>query len=155
LETVTENEVVAWLLALSIATADIVWIPSEAVAVFHKREYDDPDKLTVPLKATPSNWNCTLAIPWLDVAFAATNTVRVMVELLAGEVRDTAGEVAWARATLIPQKTVQTTKKHVELRKVWRKGHSHKRGINRGWVILDKNPYHVNKKPVDIAFWKY
>jgi hypothetical protein len=74
-----------------------------------------------------------------------------MVELLAGEVRDTVGEVAWARETLIPQKTAQATKKHVELRKVWRKGRSHKRGINCGWVILYKNPDDVNEKPVDIA----
>ena len=126
-----EIEFVAWLLAVSVATADNVWLPSGVVAVFHDREYEDPDKFTVPPRATPSNWNCTLAIPWLDVAFAATNTVRVMVALLAGEVRDTVGEVAWARATLTPQNTAKITTNRVELTKVWRKGRSLERHVLR------------------------
>jgi len=54
-----------------------------------------------------------------------------MVALLAGEVRDTAGEVAWARATLTPQKTAKMTTNHVELTKVWRKGRSHERYVLR------------------------
>ena len=140
-----EIELVAWLFSLSVATADNVWTPSTVVAVFHDMEYDEPDKFTVPLKATPSSWNCTLAIPWLDVAFAATNTVRVIVALLAGEVKDTVGKVACARATLRPQKAAETAKKHNELKKVWRKGRSHER-YYCGLVILDKITHDVNEK---------
>jgi hypothetical protein len=51
----------------------------------------------VPLRITPSNWNCTLATPWLAVAFAATRTVRVMVELFAGAVIEIVGAVPCAR----------------------------------------------------------
>ena len=86
----------------------------------------------------------------LDVAFAATNTVRVIVALLAGEVKDTVGKVACARATLRPQKAAETAKKHNVLKKVWRKGCSHER-YYCGLVILDKITDDVNGKPVDIT----
>ena len=74
-----------------------MWGPSLAVVVSHDIEYVEPDALIVPLRITPSNWNCTLATPWLAVAFAATSTVRVMVELFAGAVIEMTGAVPCAR----------------------------------------------------------
>jgi hypothetical protein len=57
----------------SVAIAVNVWLPFDAVLVFHEVVYKGPGPETGPPRLTPSTWNCTeLMVAALAVAVAAT-----------------------------------------------------------------------------------
>jgi hypothetical protein len=86
--TVTAADVVDWL-RMSVAIAVNVWLPLVAVAMFHVVEYE-PEPVTGAPRFAPSNWNCTEAIPAVELALALTFTDPETVPL-AGLLRLTVG----------------------------------------------------------------
>ena len=60
---------------VSVAMAVRVCVPLEAEVVFHKVANVGPLPVTAAPRFAPSSWNCTDAIPAVEVAFAVTVTV--------------------------------------------------------------------------------
>jgi hypothetical protein len=73
-ETLTPLDVVVCP-RVSVAMAVRVCAPLEAEVVFHKVAKVGPVPVTVAPRFAPSSWNCTDAIPAVEVAFAVTVTV--------------------------------------------------------------------------------
>jgi hypothetical protein len=117
-------EFVDWLPEVSVAIAVSICAPSATVALFHDTEYDEPFTVTVPFSATESTWNWTVASPTVEVAFAATSTVRVIVELLAGALTDTTDTEDWANATSQLAKIKCANRRKGDALKTLRKGNS-------------------------------
>jgi len=87
-DTVTLTEELAVKLpSISRATAASACVPSVEVVVFHENEYGEV-ATSVPT-FTPSNWNCTPAIPALLDADAVTLMVPETVAPAVGDVTET------------------------------------------------------------------
>jgi hypothetical protein len=87
-DTVTlTDELAVKLPSVSLATAASACVPSVEVVVFHENEYGEA-VLSAPT-FTPSNWNCTPAIPPLLDADAVTLIVPETVAPAVGVVTET------------------------------------------------------------------
>jgi len=77
------------LFEVSLATAVSVCVPWLTVVVFHEKLYGDA--VTALPTLLPSTWNCTLAMPTLELAVALTVTAPETVAPAVGAVIETVG----------------------------------------------------------------